>query len=260
MNKIMPIYAKLVIGMVALCTYLFLYVPLCILVVFSFNKASFPAPWLGFTWEWYQQLFSAHQLWQAVFNSFVIAITASAISISCSLAIVLYIGYRKNKLMGLLYSSIFIPEVIMAVALLSFFTLFSIPLGLTTLIIAHAVLGIGYALPLIFTRYQEIDFRLIEASLDLGASAYETFFKITLPLLMPAVGGAGLLVFILSFDNFVLSYFCAGNSSQTISLYILSLLRSGVTPLLNAFSTLLLLMSSILVLIICWVNTKVRIW
>lgn len=260
MMRMTPLFAKSIILCVTIALYLFLYLPLIVLVVFSFNKASFPAPWVGFTWEWYQQLLTAHQLWQAVLNSFIIATSASFISLLCSLTIVLYLGHKKVGFASLLYSSIFIPEVILAVALLSFFTFFCIPLGITTLIIAHAVLGIGYALPIIFARYQEIDQRLIEASLDLGATTQKTFFKITLPLLMPAVTGAGLLVFILSFDNFILSYFCAGDSSQTISLYILSILRSGVSPLLNAFSTFLLLLSSVLVLIICWVNSKVRLW
>jgi spermidine/putrescine transport system permease protein len=145
-----------------------------------------------------------------------------------------------------------VPEVVLGVGLLTFFVLCSVPLGLMTLIVAHTVLGLGFAVPLINGRFAELDIRLVEASLDLGATVHQTFFSIIVPLLRPTIIAAGLLVFIISFDDFVLSYFCSGTSVQTLSLYLLSMLRTGISPTMNALSTLLLLLSSILVFVFCW--------
>ena len=111
------------------------------------------------------------------------------------------------------------------------------------------MLGLGYVVPLLYTRFRELDYRLIEASLDLGASPLQTFFKITLPLLKPSLVAACLLIFIISFDDFILAYFCAGSSSQTLSLYIMSMLRTGISPVVNALSAVLLLLSTLLAFI-----------
>jgi spermidine/putrescine transport system permease protein len=142
--------------------------------------------------------------------------------------------------------------------LLGFFTLISIPLGLTTLVLAHTVLGLGFVIPIIYARFLELDYRMTEASLVLGATPMQTFFKVTLPLLRPSLIVTGLLIFIISFDDFILSYFCAGSTSQTLSLYILSMLRSGISPIVNALSAVLLLFSSILVLLFFTFSQKTR--
>ena len=165
-----------------------------------------------------------------------------------------------EKLLILFYGNLMIPEIVLAIGLLTLFSLCSIPLGITTLVIAHTVLGLGYVVPLVYSRFGELDYRLIEASLDLGATPAQTFFKIILPLLRPSLIAAGLLVFIISFDDFVLSYFCAGSSVQTLSLYILAMARSGISPVINALSTILLLLSSLLVLIFCSINARSRIF
>ena len=144
----------------------------------------------------------------------------------------------------------------LAVALLGFFTYIAVPLGIGTLIVAHTVLGLGFVIPIVYVRYGELDPKLFEASLVLGASEFQTFWKITLPLLRPALLSTALLVFILSFDDFILSYFCAGTDAQTLSLYILSMLRAGVSPIVNALSALLLALSSLLVLIFFSLRTR----
>lgn len=242
--------------------YAFLYIPIVVLVIFSFNYAPFPAPWSGATLHWYFELMHAHQLWRALYTSFTVAVSATLISCALSLALVYYCFYqpRIQRLIFLFYGSLVIPEVVLAVGLLSFFTWYTIPLGMITLIIAHSVFALGYMVPLVFVRYQEIDHRLIEASLDLGASLRQTFLKVVVPLLLPTLIGAGLLVFVLSLDDFILSYFCAGGSAQTISLYILSMLRSGVSPIVNALSTVMLLVSSILVAVFCSLQVRSRMW
>ncbi len=243
-------------------TYLFLYVPLIVLLVFSFNSTPFPAPWTSFTWRWYHELFSSGPLWEAFRNSLIIALSSTFISITAGALLIFYAtqGGRIGKALVLFYGNLIIPEVVLAVSLLGFFSLASIPLGLATLILAHTLLGLGFVIPLIYARFQELDHRLHEASLVLGATPLQTFFKVTLPLLRPTMITTALLVFIISFDDFVLSYFCAGSSAQTLSLYILSMLRSGISPIVNALTAILLILSSALVLIFFSLRSRTKLF
>ncbi len=243
-------------------TYLFLYVPLIVLLIFSFNTEAFPSPWKAFTFKWYGELFRSIYLWKAFGNSLIVACFSTLISLTIGVLLIFYAaqGGRVGRLLALFYGNLVIPETVLAVSLLSFFSLVSIPLGLTTLIVAHTVLGLGFVIPLVYARFQELDPTLTEASLALGATPIQTFFKVTLPLLTPSLIATSLLVFIISFDDFILSYFCAGSSSQTLSLYILSMLRSGVSPVVNALSAVLLFLSSLLVFIFFSLKTRVRIF
>ena len=168
-------------------------------------------------------------------------------------------GGRIGKFLNLFYGNVIVPETVLAVSLLSFFGLVRIPLGMTTLILAHTVLGLGLVIPICYARFLELDQRMTEASLVLGATPFQTFFKITLPLLRPALLGTALLIFIISFDDFILSYFCAGSSSQTLSLYILSMLRSGISPIVNALTAVMLVLSSILVILFFSLKARTRI-
>lgn len=244
------------------CTYLFLYVPIVVLLVFSFNTEAFPSSWKGFTLKWYHELFHSTQLWQAFSNSLLVALSATFISVLAGVCLIFYAaqGGRIGKFLYLYYGNLVIPETVLAVSLLGFFSLASIPLGLTTLVLAHTVLGLGFVIPIIYARFLELDYRMTEASLVLGATPIQTFFKVTLPLLRPSLIATALLVFIISFDDFILSYFCAGSSAQTLSLYILSMLRSEVSPVVNALSALLLFLSSLLVMIFFSLKTRTRIF
>lgn len=250
-----------VLGLVGVsATYLFLYVPIFVLLVFSFNIEGFPAPWKAFTLKWYGELFQSVYLWKAFGNSLFVAFFSTLISLVIGVLLIFYAaqGGRVGRYLALFYGNLIIPETVLAVSLLSFFTLVSIPLGLTTLIVAHTVLGLGFVIPMVYARFLELDYKLTEASLVLGATPIQTFFKVTLPMLTPSLIATSLLVFIISFDDFILSYFCAGSSSQTLSLYILSMLRSGVSPVVNALSALLLFLSSLLVLLFFSLKTRVR--
>jgi len=250
------------IGTIVIVTaiYLFLYVPLAVLLVFSFNTEGFPSPWEGFTLKWYRELFQATHLWASFLNSFVVAVSSTAISLTMGIFLIFYAaqGGRIGRFLVLFYGNLVIPETVLAVGLLGFFTLISIPLGLITLVLAHTVLGLGFVIPIIYARFLELDDRMTEASLVLGATPVQTFFKVTLPLMRPSLLVAGLLVFIISFDDFVLSYFCAGSTSQTLSLYILSMLRSGISPIVNALSAVLLLFSALLVFLFFTFSQKTR--
>lgn len=243
-------------------TYLFLYVPIIVLLVFSFNLEPFPAPWKGFTWRWYQELIASPFLWRAFANSLFVAFSATFISLILGIFLIFYAaqGGRIGKFLNLFYGNMIIPETILAVSLLSFFGLIGVDLGLTTLIVSHTVLGLGFVVPITYARFVELDHRLTEASLVLGASPIQTFFKVTLPLLTPSLITSSLLVFIISFDDFILSYFCAGSTTQTLPLYILSMIRTGVTPIVNALSSILLLISAALVVLFFNLKNRSRIF
>lgn len=241
--------------------YLFLYIPILVLLAFSFNEASFPAAWKGFTLKWYEELFHSSYLWEAFANSLSIAALSTLLALGLGVFLIFYVasGSRIVRFLRLFYGNLVIPEIVLAVGLLGLFSLLSIPLGFSTLVFAHTVLGLGFVIPLLYARFIELDERLMEASLVLGATPRQTFFTVTLPLLGPTLIAAGLLVFITSFDDFILSYFCTMNT-QTLSLYILSMLRSGISPVVNALFTLLLLLSSALVFLFFTIKSRARIF
>lgn len=241
-------------------TYIFLYLPMVVLLIFSFNTEAFPSPWQGFTLKWYRELFYAHHLWAAFLNSLIVATCSTIISLTMGIFLLFYgaQGGRIGNFLKLFYGNLVIPETVLAVSLLGFFTLMAIPLGLVTLILAHTVLGLGFVIPIVYARFLDLDHRMTEASLVLGATPMQTFFKVTLPLLRPSLIVSGLLIFVLSFDDFVLSYFCAGSTAQTLSLYILSMLRSGISPIVNALSAVLILFSCILAFLFFKISKRTR--
>jgi spermidine/putrescine transport system permease protein len=236
--------------------YSFLYVPIFIVIIFSFNKASIGYKWIGFTTEWYKELLYSNEIWHVFKNSIIVA--TSTVILSLILGIALAWGlYRKNvRFFSLFYSTIMIPEIVLSVGLLSLFILFSVPLGLNALIIGHTLLGLGFVVPILHVRFQELNYSLVEASLDLGANIWYTFFKVVFPFLIPAIVSAALLVFIISLDDFLISFFCSDSTSQTLSLYIYSTIRAGVSPLVNALSTVMLAVSSLLVLLFIYISVK----
>jgi spermidine/putrescine transport system permease protein len=244
-----------------LLVYGFLYLPIVVLVVFSFNSVAFPYHWISFSWQWYYELFHAPEIWDAVRNSLVVASAAVLLSVSLGVLFVFYSAQsRMKKVLPLFYGTLIIPEIVLAVGLLSLFTYFSVPLSLMTLIAGHTLIGLGYVIPIVYARFLEIDRSIIEASLDLGATIHQTFLRVVLPLLTPALIAASLLVFIVSFDDFLIAFFCTGTSSQTLSLYIFSMIRAGVSPTINALSTLMIALSSLLVLLFCSLQTRVKVF
>jgi spermidine/putrescine transport system permease protein len=236
--------------------YFFLYIPIILLIMFSFNDDAFACSWHGFTLRWYEQLWSDTEVWHALKNSLVIASSSVILTVSMGTLLVFYgQGRYLNRCMGFFYASLAVPEIVLAVGLLSFFYFFSIYLGLPTLIAAHTLIGLGYAVPILYTRYREIDKRIIEASYDLGATREQTFVRVVLPLLSPAIVTGALLVFIISFDDFLLSFFCSGTTVQTLPIYIFALIRAGTSPMVNALSTLLLVVSSLFMALFFWLQS-----
>jgi spermidine/putrescine transport system permease protein len=236
-------------AMVAL-TYIFLYMPIFVLIFYSFNANPFTQHWTGFTLQWYALLFESVEIQHALFNSFIVALVTTAMSLLFGTLFVVYAHQKYSvRLLSLFYSILGIPEIVIAVSLLQFFSYLQIQLGFTTLIGGHMLLGLAYIIPILHTRFGEIDKHLVEVAYDLGATDTQVFFTILLPLLTPGIIASGFLVFILSLDDFLISFFCAGPTVQTLPLFIFSTIRSGSTPMINALSTILLLVSCVCVLI-----------
>lgn len=228
--------------------YLFLYLPIGILVLLSFNKNTHFV-WQGFSLKWYHELFQSVQVWDALSNSLIVAFSAVFLSLVMGTLLVFYTKNNIKKVHLLFYGTLAAPEIVLAVGLLSLFVYMGVSLGLVSLIVGHTLLGLGYVVPMLYARMQEMDESLIEAAMDLGATQSYTLYSVVLPFLSPTLIGAGLLVFITSFDDFVFSFFCSGASAQTLPIYIFSVIRSGATPMINALSTILLCVSCLFVLL-----------
>ncbi len=224
--------------------YLFLYAPIAVLVIFSFNKSRLAARWMGFTGEWYTTLWRDQRIFQSLVNSLV---TAASVTLICvvlgtmaALAMPRISRRWRMAFDGLVYFPLIIPEIVLAVAMVIFFSLVRLQLSLETIILAHVTFCVSFVIIIVGARLAESDPSMEEAALDLGANEWTTFFRVTLPLAAPAILSAALLVFTTSFDDYLITSFVAGVGSTTLPLQIYSMLKRGVTPEINAISTAIL--------------------
>jgi spermidine/putrescine transport system permease protein len=233
--------------------YIFLYTPIAVLMILSFNKAGLPTAWTGFSTEWYGRLLESPRIIAAAQNSLIVAIASTLIATAIGTLLALGVERRKTSagLDALLFTPMVIPDIVLAIALLSFFILMKFTLGLHSIILAHVVFNIAFVCAVVRARLKSFDWSLTEASRDLGAGAVTTFLRITFPLIWPAVIAAALLAFTLSVDEFIIAYFTAGagQGSTTLPMQIYAMIRFGVTPEINAMATIILLISFILVLL-----------
>lgn len=238
----------------SLLSYFFLYAPIVILLIFSFNASRFAsATWKGFTFDWYLELFKNESIGAALRNSLYISISSTFISTifgtMVSLAMERYKFWGKIAFDALLYLPIIIPDIAMAVMLLLFFVMSKIPLGRTTVIISHIAFNISFVAIVVRARLAQFDNTLEEAAQDLYANNWQTFMRVTLPLLMPGILGGALLAFTLSLDDFVITFFTTGPGATTLPLRIYSMVKLGVTPEINALSAVMLVVSFVLVML-----------
>jgi spermidine/putrescine transport system permease protein len=234
----------------ALAGYAFLYIPLGIVVVYSFNDSRLNAEWVGFTLDWYVRLAHNEEMLAAAGNSLIIALTASAIStVLGTMAGVAMYRYSSRLLQVLVLAPIAIPEILMGVSLLIFFVLLNFTLGLLSVALAHIAFCIGFVAIVVRARLAGMDETLTEAARDCGASPWNAFRYITLPLIMPGVIAGALMAFTLSIDDFVITFFTAGAGTVTLPLQIYSMIKIAVTPEVNAVSTLLMLVTLALIII-----------
>lgn len=231
--------------------YVFLYGPILMLIVLSFNRSGLPTAWGGFSLRWYQELLQNKDLLNAALNSMVVAGGSTLVSavFGTLLAMGLERIERNLVLDAFVFLPMIIPDIVLAIALLSFYTFIEIPLSLLTITISHIVFNIAFVAAIVRTRLSYFDNTLEEASLDLGAPPVKTFLKVTLPLILPGIIAGSLLAFTISLDEFVIAFFTAGPARPTLPILIYSMVRFGVTPDVNALATIVLSVSALLILI-----------
>ncbi|MEV0807859.1 ABC transporter permease [Micromonospora sp. NPDC050200] len=232
-------------------TYAFLYLPIVVLVIMSFNAADTPYRWGGFDTAWYGRLFADRAVREGLINTLLVA--AGATALSTVLGTLLAVGlarYTRSKLLdAIAVAPAVLPDIVLAIGLLAFYTAVQFTLGLHSILLAHTVFGTAFVAAVVRTRLAHVDGSLEEASRDLGATPLQTFVRITLPSLAPGIIAGALLAFSLSIDEFVIAFFTAGPQDPTLPIVIYSMVRFGVTPEINALATLLLAVSFTFVIV-----------
>ncbi len=272
LNHWIQTYKKPGLALQATLVFTFLYLPILILVIYSFNASHFNANWTGFTLNWYQKLLtgltdsnadiSTENLWISLQNSLIIAMSSTLIATFLgtlmALALERFRFPGSKVLEALLLLPIIIPEITLGVSLLVFFTLvfrilenitgIRLTLGLPSVMISHATFSIAFITITVRARLADLDPALEEAALDLGANEWKTFWRVTFPLIFPAILSGALLAFTLSLDDFVVTFFTTGVGATTLPLFVYGMIKLSVTPVINAISTLMLLVSLFLVI------------
>jgi len=240
--------------------YLFLYAPIILLIVFSFNVSRFPTYWTGFTLEWYQVLFNDHLIGSALKNTLIVSITstiiATIIGTMVAVGIERYRFRTKPAVDALLLMPIIIPDIAMAIMLLVFFVLINMDLGLPTIIISHVAFNISFVAIIVRARMASIGPDLEEAANDLYANEWKAFWRVTFPLLIPGILGGALFAFTLSLDDYVITTFTSGPGSTKLPIRVIGMTRRNITPEINALSTLMLLAAMLLVPLSLWLQRR----
>ena len=244
----------------SLLAYAFLYIPLAIVVIFSFNDSKLNAEWVGFTLDWYRRLADDESMLRAAFNSLSIALVAAAAATALgTMAGIAMHRFRTRLLPVLVFTPVAMPEILLGVSLLIFFLNVAQPalatvgvefdLGLTTVVLAHITFSIGFVAIIVRARLAGLDDSIFEAARDLGATPWRTFRMVTWPLILPGVIAGALMAFTLSIDDFVITFFTAGVGTKTLPLEIYTMIKVAVTPEVNAVSTLLMLLTLAMIVI-----------
>ena len=249
---------KILKNLFIVLVFIFLYLPILALIAFSFNDSKLNIVFEGFTLEWYKTLFTNTTLLESLGNTLIVAITSTVIStiVGTLAAIGLYKYDFKGKdfINSLLYIPVVIPEIVLGISLLSIYTLMKLNLGLGTLIISHIAFSIPYVIISIRTVISSMNWQIEEAAHDLGASDFLIFRKIILPEIIPGIISGATLAFTLSLDDVIISYFTTGPGSNTLPLQIYSMIKTGITPDVNALTTLIILV----VMIILFTSTIIQ--
>lgn len=249
-------FSRIFMGIVLVVMYL----PIVLLVIYSFNESKISSVWGGFSIKWYQQLFRDKEMFKALWNSIVLGVSSSV----CAAVIgtlgafgMTKIKCKANGVMEYLSTlPIMIPEIILAMVFLAFFSLLGLPFGMTTLILGHTAFCIPYCFMLVKARLVGMDASLAEAARDLGASEWQVFRDITLPLIAPAIASGMVLSFAMSFDDVIISLFVTGVNVNTLPIRVYTQIKTGVTPEINALCSLMLLATLILVALSTWLGKE----
>lgn len=252
-NKIRKSFNERILTWLAVGMFLFLYLPIVVLIIYSFNDNRFVSVWTGFSTRWYTEVFRddavrnalSVSLWLAVWST----IISTIIGTLTAIAMERFKFWGKVTYDAILYLPIIIPDIVMALSTLLFFVILGVALSRYTILIAHVAFNIAFVAIVVRARLADMEDTLEEAAADLGANPWQTFRRVTVPLLMPGIVAGALLAFTLSLDDFVITFFMAGPGSTTLPVLIFSKVRFGVTPEINAISTLMFLGSTLLVIV-----------
>lgn len=241
-----PLIVSLLMGV-------FLYVPIVMLVVQSFNAARFGGQWEGFSLIWYERLMDNRPVWLATRQSLIVAVASTLVSTALGTLAAWALHRYRSRLQEahyvLVYSPLVVPDILMGMSLLLLFVNLNIQLGLATVIVAHITFCTSYVAFVLLGRLQDFDFTLIEAARDLGARESTILLRIILPLLGPGILAGALLAFTLSIDDFVITFFVSGPGSSTLPVHVYSMMKHGTPSLINALSVILMTVTFSLVLI-----------
>ncbi|MBL0373789.1 ABC transporter permease [Rhizobium sp. KVB221] len=238
---------------VSLAVLAFLYIPIVILVIFSFNDSAVTSfPLAGFTWRWYQAFLSNEQMLRALANSLIVAVFATMVSVivgvTAALALDKYHFPGKHLFQNVILLPLSLPGIVTGIAMLNFYKQIGIPQSLTAVVIGHSTALLGVVVSQVMARLSKLNRRQLEASVDLGATPFETFRRVTLPNIRTSILGSALLCFTLSFDEIPVTYFLTGRE-VTLPIYIYSTLRRGITPEINAIGSVIVAVSFILIVL-----------
>ena len=239
-----PLVAGVSVGFVLL------HLPVLVLVAFSFNRSAYSLAWTGFTFDWYRALLARPDILQGLRASVLIGLVATVISTALGtlLALGLHrLGERvaRRRVESALYVPVVTPEIIAGISLLSLFTFLRIPLGMATVVIAHVTFCLPFVTIVVLARAAGMDRSLEEAAMTLGARPTTTFWRVTVPQLLPGIVAGALLAFTLSFDDFLITFFTAGPGSTTLPLVVYGMVRKAVEPTINAVSTVVLVVTTV---------------
>ncbi|HEY9425339.1 MAG TPA: ABC transporter permease [Microterricola sp.] len=231
-------------------TYLFLYLPILVVVIMSFNASANLFVWRGFSLEWYPAVFADEAIMTGLRNTLIVAtlVTLLATALGTLLAVGIHRHTRGGLVRAFAIAPALLPDLLLAIGLLSLFSLLGVTLGLHSVVIAHVTFAMAFVTAIVLARLANMDPNLEEASQDLGAGAVRTFMKVTLPQLAPGIVAGALLSFTLSLDEFVMAFFTAAPTTPTLPIAIYSMVRFGVTPEVNALATMLLFVSVLTVI------------
>jgi spermidine/putrescine transport system permease protein len=231
--------------------YLFLHIPILVLVIFSFNASKFSVDWVGFTWDWYLRLLERDDILNGLKVSMIVGISSMVLSALfgtlIALALARYKFRGRTALEAFLYVPLVTPEIVVGISLLILFVLIGFPLGILTITIAHVAFCISFVVVVVLARLQGMDQNLEEAALTLGADELTTFWKITVPQLWPGIISGALLAFTMSFDDFVITSFVSGTGSSTLPIVVYGMVRKNIEPSINAISTIILVGTAVLI-------------
>lgn len=224
-------------------TYIFLYTPIVFLIVFSFNSQKNSSKWKGFSFKWYAALFNNERILRALYYTVTVAIAAAIIATILgtigAIGIDKMAGLRKKAMLNINYLPLLNPDIVTAISLMTLFIFFKISFGFKTLIIAHVVFCTPYVIISVLPKLKQLPEDVVKAAMDLGATPSYTLRKVILPQIMPGIMAGFLISFTMSIDDFVISFFNTGSGVTNLSIEIYSMARRGVSPEINALSTLM---------------------